>query len=272
VTRHEASFEASHEDALLWVSDWHTQPLLATALHAGHDLRDEIKARMALDDAQRLHEEDPYTDQWTVIAENRIVPRRSRFEVDLNRSRIEAVYRRPADAWGLQIWKKPLPDAVIARSLAEYDFVYQQIDQRLQRLQHHFGHFVVFDIHAYNHRRNGPDRPAADPRDNPDINVGTGTMVSNKWRPLVRRFMSELRQFDFYGRHLDVRENVKFVGRQLPHWVHSRYPDSGCALAIEVKKFFMDEWTGQVFPDQLSRVLAAFSSTVPGVLGELQKL
>ena len=26
--------------------------------------------------------------------------------------------------------------------------------------------------------------------------------------------------------------------------MHERYPRQGCAIAIEFKKFFMDEWTG----------------------------
>ena len=46
------------------------------------------------------------------------------------------------------------------------------------------------------------------------------------------------------GRELDVRENVKFRGGYLSWWIHEHYPEQGLALAIEVKKFFMDEWTG----------------------------
>jgi hypothetical protein len=79
-------------------------PVLATAIHAGHDLRDEIAARTALDDAARLREEDPFTDLLIPEVCTSVVVRRSRFELDLNRPRERAVYRRPEDAWGLELW------------------------------------------------------------------------------------------------------------------------------------------------------------------------
>ena len=48
---------------------------------------------------------------------------------------------------------------------------------------------------------------------------------------------------------LDVRENVAFQGRgQLARFVHERYPVTGCSLAVEFKKFYMDEWTGEPDP------------------------
>ena len=33
--------------------------------------------------------------------------------------------------------------------------------------------------------------------------------------------------------------------RELARFVHARYPDTGCAIALEFKKFYMDEWTGE---------------------------
>jgi hypothetical protein len=43
------------------------------------------------------------------------------FEVDLNRPRETAVYVRPEQAWGLQVWRTPPPAELVQRSLAEYD-------------------------------------------------------------------------------------------------------------------------------------------------------
>jgi hypothetical protein len=84
--------------------------------------------------------------------------------------------------------------------------------------------------------------------------------------------VSELRSFDFLGRRLDVRENVKFVGRQFPKWVHTNYPDSGCAIAIEFKKFFMDEWTGKLDMDAHNAIRHALASTLSGLEEELEKV
>ena len=83
--------------------------------------------------------------------------------------------------------------------------------------------------------------------------------------------MDQLR-FDFLGRHLDVRENVKFRGGQFSRWIHQTFPESGCALAIEFKKFFMDEWTGEPDKTQLEAIRQALQSTVPGILETLETL
>lgn len=74
------------------------------------------------------------------------------------------------------------------------------------------------------------------------------------------------------GRRLDLRENVCFRGGHLASWVHSRYPQSGCALAVEVKKFFMDEWTGVGDTAMLQVVSAALAETVPDVLTGLRQV
>lgn len=86
---------------------------------------------------------------------------------------------------------------------------------------------------------------------------------------MVERFIKDLRKFDFLGRHLDVRENVKFKGRQLARWIHEHYPDSACVLSIEFKKFFMDEWTGEGDEEQIKAIREALQSTMPGILEEL---
>jgi hypothetical protein len=90
-----------------------------------------------------------------------------------------------------------------------------------------------------------------------------------RWANLVERFMADLRAYEFLGRSLDVRENVKFFGGHMSRWIHRTFPDRGCVLSIELKKFFMDEWTGEVDVDLLVEVLRALRGTVPGLCEEL---
>ncbi|HEY9847439.1 MAG TPA: N-formylglutamate amidohydrolase [Candidatus Caenarcaniphilales bacterium] len=247
-------------------------PLVAAAIHDGHVVREEVAELLALEKHDRFREEDPYTRTWTIVADTRIIGLRSRFEVDLNRPRHQAVYHKPQQAWGLKVWKRQPPAELVACSLAEYDAFYAEVYSLLANLQQRFGHFVVFDLHSYNHRRGRPNAPPADPADNPEVNIGTVSMDRQRWAPVVDRFISDLRRFDFLGRQLDVRENVRFKGGYFPKWVHHKFPESGCALAIEFKKFFMDEWSYEADHAQLKAIYRALQSTVPGVLEELQKL
>ena len=226
---------------------------------------------MVLDESSRLREEDPYTAKWTEVAPIRVVGLRSRFEVDLNRPRERAVYREPSDAWGLDLWEAPPPDDLVQRSLAEYDAFYRFMHTLLERVGRDNGCFVVYDLHSYNHRREGPDGPPADAGENPQVNVGTGTMDRERWGPIVDRFIATVRSHPFPGGPLDVRENVKFRGGNFARWAHQTFPDSGCVLAIEFKKFFMDEWTGEPDENAIAAIREALAATTPGVLAELER-
>ena len=245
---------------------------MAAAIHDGHDVREEVGHLLALGDEDRLREEDPFTGSWTHLTDTRVKGLRSRFEVDLNRPREKAVYLTAEDSWGLNTWKNSPPEELVARSLAEYDAFYADMRQLMSDLAGRYGKFVVFDLHSYNHYREGIANPPADPEKNPDVNVGTGTMERERWSPLVDRFIQDLRSFEFQGGPLDVRENVRFRGGNFPRWVHENFPESGCALAIEVKKIFMNEWTGKPNQEILKVIYQALKSTVPGVLEELSRL
>ena len=263
--------ESSTND-LLWSITRGVGPLIATAIHDGHELRPEVAEGLEIGKADRLREEDPQTGRWTSVAGTRIVARRSRFEVDLNRPRERAVYLEPEDAWGLTVWKKPPSKQVVERSLAEYDAFYGEVAGLLADWEQRSEAFVLLDLHPYNHRRSGPDGPPADPAENPEVNVGTGTLDRQRWGPLVDRFMGDLHDFDFRGGHLDVRENVKFRGGNFSRWILERFPATGCVLAVEFKKIYMDEWTGEPDPSGVSLIERALQSTVPGILEALIEL
>ena len=247
-------------------------PLVATAIHDGHEVRAEVRSHMLLDDTERLREEDPYTGAWTTIAPTRVVGLRSRFEVDLNRPRDKAVYRTSEDAWGLEVWAGHLPDAVAERSLSLYDAFYAELGLLYRSLAERYGRFLVLDLHAYNHRRDGPGGPAADRQGNPQVNVGTGTMLDRgRWARLIDRFIADLSAYDFPGGPLDVRENVRFQGGACAAWTHRIFPQAAGVLSIEVKKFFMDEWTGEPDVTLLEAVGEALRSTLAGAQEELER-
>ena len=256
----------------IWSLTQGVGPVVATAIHSGHEVREELKGLLAVSEEDRFREEDPFTGPWTEAVSTQVVVTRSRFEVDLNRPRERAVYFNPEDAWGLQVWKKNPTADVIAKSLAEYDAFYAQMRKIFSELKRQFGYFVVFDLHSYNHLRDGPDGPPANLELNPEVNIGTGTLNRGRFGLLVDRFMQDIRRFDYLGSTLDIRENVKFEGGHFSEWAHREFPDSACVLAVEFKKFFMDEWTGIPDPIQLGAIKRALESTVPGVLEELKKL
>jgi N-formylglutamate deformylase len=247
-------------------------PIIASAVHHGHSLRDELVELCALSEAERLREEDPFTAAWAQLANTQIVGLRTRFEVDLNRPREKAVYLNPDDAWGLNVWRQTPARHLIAESLNEYDMFYSDVKRLIQEMLSSHEYLVVYDLHTYNHRRAGIHGAAACSSENPEVNIGTGTMDRGFWSPLIDRFIGDLKTFDFSGRQLDVRENVKFQGGYFGQWLHEQFPNRVCAIAIEFKKFFMNEWTGEVDLEQLAAIFNALQSTVPGLEAELATL
>jgi len=244
-------------------------PVVACAVHAGGEVTSSTLRHLAIRRRERFVEEDPFTDQLTAMAGTSVVVHRSRFEVDMNRSRDRAIYRSPGDAWGLTVWRDPVPGAVRQRSLRLYDRFYADLSAVLARAGAGGRPFVVLDLHSYNHRRGGPDVAPADPAANPEINVGTGSLDRERWGGLVDRFMADLRTAEVDGRVLDVRENVRFRGGHLSRWVHATFPGQGACLAVEVKKFFMDERTGEIDEPVWEGIKEALGGTGPGLLESL---
>ncbi|MDH5372142.1 MAG: N-formylglutamate amidohydrolase [Acidimicrobiia bacterium] len=226
-----------------WIVTTGDDPIVATAIHAGHSLRSEVGALTKLSPAHRLMEEDPFTDRWVNVADNSVIVDVSRFEVDLNRPREKAIYVRPEDAWGLDLWKAEPSIDLVNRSLEIYDRFYAELGQLCDRVIEAYGHVVVLDIHSYNHRRAGGDAAVDDPELNPEINLGTESIAAS-WSPVVSAFTKTMSELPFYDDTLDVRTNVKFKGGHMSRWINARYKDDGCSIAIEMKKIFMDEWSG----------------------------
>jgi N-formylglutamate amidohydrolase len=220
--------------------------VIATAIHAGHEMRDSLMDLSQLTDTQRLREEDPFTDIFAGGASATIIAKHSRFQVDLNRPRERAVYQVPADAWGLDLWCGPLSTEERALSLREYDLFYgylrETIDQHLKVHER----IVVLDIHSYNHRRMGEKAPFDDPMENPEVIIGTGTMPDRqRWAEIIDAVTERLSNAVVMDRYLDVRENVKFQGGEMAKWLHRHYPETVCCISLEFKKIFMNEWSGR---------------------------
>ena len=239
--------------------------VVAAAVHNGHELRPAVQRIMALDDRTRLREEDPHTGAIAERFDLSVVVHRSRFEVDLNRKRDNAVYMTPEEAWDLELWQYAPDEDVVRESLELYDAFYSNLAMTLDQMTEHHGGFVLYDIHSYNHRRQGPDEAPEDELGNPVVNLGTGSMPG-KWRPVADVFLDTMSRHQLDGEPIDARENIRFKGRGMAEFVHDHYGDVGCALAIEMKKVFMDEWSGELWEDKHLELSDALLATVDPVV------
>ena len=246
-------------------------PVIAAAIHSGHLVRDDIRDKFYIAEDERYREEDPFTDKFIEFAPTQIIVNSSRFEFDLNRPEDKAVYLTPEDAWGLKIWKEIPSQKVIESSFYHYKKFYEDIKFMINEYIKKFKKVFIYDVHSYNHRRGGPEASFDDPLKNPDINIGTGNIDNNYWRELIKDFMNDLKKFDFEGYKPDIGENIKFRGGYFSRWIYENFGNDVCVLSIEIKKNFMNEWTGEVYEDKVTLIKNALSSTMPKVLINLEK-
>ncbi len=227
-------------------------PVVALAIHHGHELPPELEENCGISPAERLREEDPYTGLIAAEYPNHIVVQTSRFAIDLNRGEDKCIYLQPEDCWGLEVRKTRLDGVLVHKLRESYRDWYAVVAFHIDRMLARHSHLVIFDLHSYNHRRRGTGHPPEPPKDNPDINLGSSNMPQ-EYRSYLSRLQDLLTDIAMkrvptdgiaHGSKLDCRIDIKFTGGHLSRWLHHSYPYQVIAVAVEFKKFFMDEWTG----------------------------
>ncbi|QDH70969.1 N-formylglutamate amidohydrolase [Marilutibacter alkalisoli] len=244
-------------------------PVVATAIHDGHLMRPSLIPHLAIDEDQRRREEDPMTGVLVSVGDVRLCVRASRFQVDLNRPRERALSTNPEDTWGIRVWKGPLPEQELALSLALHDRFYAMVTELVEHLIARWGCVLVLDIHSYNHRRAGADAQPAMAGGNPDIDVGATTLDRSRWGAVVEYMIEVLGEHPAGGRRLDVRENVRYPdGGHFPEWLYATYGDRVCAITLEYKKIYMDEWEGHADIEVIEDLRKGLQAAVDGVRPE----
>lgn len=247
-------------------------PVVATAVHAGHDIRDELLPYLAVDHGAQRREEDPMTDHLANVGDHVFCCYNSRFEVDLNRPEERAFATSPEETWGLRVWRESPPQSVIERSLDQHRKFYQMMARWLEELILAHGNVLVLDVHSYNHRREGAGSAPAPEAGNPDIDLGATTLDHAKFGNVLERFQSELQLNPIEHRHLDVRTNVRYPdGGFWPEWVFDQYGENICTITLEYKKIYMDEWSGDVHLSLLDALYNGLEAAKNVAAAEMQQ-
>ena len=125
-------------------------PTVATAIHAGHSVREELLPLMALDEAGRLFEEDAATDEMIQGAQSAIWGLDSRAEYDLNRPPEIALPLTPERFWGTRVYSEQPTEVMNAVSMAKFNAFYRFIASYVRALIEKHGACIVYDMHSYN--------------------------------------------------------------------------------------------------------------------------
>jgi uncharacterized protein (TIGR02421 family) len=245
-------FHAEVESGAFIVKIDEYAPIVCTAIHNGHKLRPELEKSFLLSQAERFYEEDPYTDELISSFPIQLIGNDSRFEYDLNRAKSLSTYFKTA--WDKQVWDKPLSQKQRAKNHGKHQSFYNVLEAIIEVIEKQFKNAIVFDIHSYNHKRIEKDTPT--------FNIGSGQIDVERWGSVVKQFEKQLNCIALPN--LDVRAATDEVfhgrGYLLTH-VNAHF-DNTLVLPTEVKKIFMDEVNGDVYPLVLEELKAGFKSAI----------
>lgn len=212
-------------------------PVICAAVHAGHRMRPQVALQCALNDGERLYEEDLFTDQLIQAMPITLVARDSRYEYDLNRPIANCIYNR---AWGKAVWRKKLTAKERAESIGKHQAFYRVLDALVTVIEQRFGAALIFDIHSYNYLRIEKETPT--------FNLGTEQIDKERWQSVIDLTLARLTKVELPNMPVTAMENTVFYGRgYLIAHINSRFQNS-LVLPLEIKKIFMDELKGEPYP------------------------
>lgn len=239
-------------------------PFWSFAIHDGHTISEDLKPYMNLSESERLREEDPHTAAIGDLPINQFVVATSRFQLDLNRNLENAIYQRPEQAWGLKVFSSNLPETFLAKLHKQHQSIYSTIESHIENTIRRHGYFVVLDIHSYNAKRESAEE-VIDEENNPQINLGT-YYNSSKWQEFIHAFSDAMKSAaSRQSIDLDIRENIKFKGGNLAQHIIKKCSEYGCVISIEFRKDFMDEWSGEVYHNEVVSYNKLLKDTVSAI-------
>jgi len=227
--------------------------VLGVALHAGNRVRSEMEEIMEVSREERFREEDPYTDRFVKDFPMQLIALDSRFEYDLNREMESAIYPFHKRKWGLQIWKRPLTPDERKKTLLKYREFHALLDMVINFILESCRMAILFDVHSFCYQRERRQEWWKD--EHPEVNLGTRSINRDYFAPRIEAFLEHISRTRVDGHRIRVAENAVFPGGYLTRKFARSHEKEVLVLAIEYKKIFMDEHTGQLEEELLNNLV-----------------
>ncbi|PWH82507.1 hypothetical protein DIS18_09655 [Algibacter marinivivus] len=246
-------FEAVALDYSLTIKIDDYVPYACAAIHDGHQFRKELWDNCIHTEYERWYEEDPETKHMVQSHSIVIAGCDSRFEYDLNRAPEDAVF---VTAWGKQLWKEPLSDAMTSKSLEKHANFYKVVHALIQTLESKFGFCTVYDMHSYNWKRWD--------REVPTWNLGTSNVDNARFGEVIELWRQSLSEIKFPK---DIKStsliNDTFQGNgYFLKYITQNFKNT-LVLATEIAKVYCDEYEQIMFPEVVKTVELELIKRIP---------
>lgn len=249
----EDRFEAVAEDYSFTLKIDDYIPYVCGAVHDGHQFRKELWDNCLHTEYERWYEEDPETKNMVISHPIVIAGMDSRFEYDLNREPERAIY---VDAWGKQLWKSPLPEAMKQKSLDKHANFYKVVHALISKIESKFGVAVVYDMHSYNWKRWD--------REVPTWNLGTANVDNTRFGDSIEAWRQSLSELDLpNGIKSTSKINDTFQGNgYFLKFITNNFSNT-LVLATEIAKVYCDEYDYIMYPEVVAAVEKQLQTRLP---------
>jgi len=235
----EETFEAVAEDYSFTIKIEKYVHYVCGAVHDGHQFRSELWENCMHTQYERWFEEDPATKEMVQSQPIVIAGLDSRFEYDLNRAPDVAIY---TDAWGKQLWREPLSEAMTLKSLEKHQNFYTVVHALMQKLEDKFNVCIVYDMHSYNWRRWD--------REVPTWNLGTSNVDNERFNEEIEAWRVLLEKMILPNNITSTSKvNDTFFGNgYFLKYITKNFKNT-LVLATEAKKIYCDELSQTMYPE-----------------------
>lgn len=255
------TFEAVAADYSFTIKIEAYEHYVCGAVHDGHQFRKELWDNCLHTEYERWYEEDPCTKQMVQSHPIVIAGCDSRFEYDLNRPPESAIY---SDAWGKQLWKKPLSKSAIDKSLAKHTNFYKVVHALIKQLESIHGAVVVYDMHSYNWKRWD--------REVPTWNLGTVNINTKKFADEIERWCNYLASIKLPNNIVNTAKiNDTFHGNGYFLKYITNHFNNTLVLATEIAKVYCDEENYIIYPEVVKAVESQLKVLLPKHAQEFKK-
>ena len=257
----ETPFEAVSDDYSFSIKVAEYAPYICAAVHDGHQFRKSLWDNCIHSEYERWYEEDPRTKSMVSSHPIVIAGRDSRFEYDLNREPLNAIYD---DAWGKKLWKEPLSKKERKFSLEKHVAFYEVVHALVDVVERKYGKAIVFDMHSYNWKRWN--------REVPTWNLGTANIDNERFGKLATTWSQKLGDMQLPNGIRSTSEiNDTFQGNGYFLRYITKNFNNTLVLATEIAKVYCDEETGVIFPEVVRSVQNHLIDAIPLQVDEFGK-
>ncbi|MDH5717280.1 MAG: flavohemoglobin expression-modulating QEGLA motif protein [Spirochaetia bacterium] len=228
-------FEGILEDLSLEIKIKEYVPYLCAAVHSGQNIREDLLHLCLLTPEERRLSEDTCIDKLISSLPAVIISRDSRYEYDIDIEPKNCIYETDLNK---KIWSRPLTEKERTASIEKQAVFYKILNALVSVIKEKFGSCLLIGLHSNNTQIKIDSL----------FSIGISQRIQKRGYNVLEFFEKKLKEIDLPNITTTVsKDNALISNSYLVSYVNENLAKT-TLLLLKVKKVYMDEKTGTLFP------------------------